>query len=74
MSEITLQYGSNEILWSNVAELPEVTDNVLRCIDADNTIIILRTFATQDLAVAARVKLLDLVDGGGVTIIVIDDL
>ena len=73
MAEITLKYGSNKILWSDIAELCEVTDNELRCIDTDNNTIVLRVFRTQDLAAAAREKLIKKV-GGGTTVIIIDDL
>lgn len=73
MDEITLKYGLNEILWSQIAELCEVTNNELRCIDTDNNTIVLRIFDTQDLAIAAREKLIEKV-GGGTTVIIIDDL
>jgi len=81
MDEITLKYGLNEILWSQIAELCEVTDNELRCINTDNETIVLRIFDTEDEAVLAREKLIEEIseaakrDGGGTTIIiVIDDL
>ena len=73
MDEITLKYGPNEILWSQIAELCEVTDNELRCIDLDENTIVLRIFDTKSLAEAAREKLIEKV-GGGTTVIIIDDL
>ena len=74
MDEITLKYGSNEILWSDIAELCEVIDNELRCIDLDENTIALRIFDTKDLAEAAREKLIEKVSEGGTTVIIIDDL
>jgi len=74
MDEITLKYGPNKILWSQIAELCEVTNNELRCIDTDNNTIVLRIFDTQDLAIAAREKLIEKVSEGGTTVIIIDDL
>ncbi len=73
MDEITLKYGLNEILWSQIAELCEVTDNELRCIDLDENTIVLRIFYTKSLAEAAREKLIEKV-GGGTIVIIIDDL
>lgn len=73
MDEITLKYGLNEILWSQIAELCEVTDNELRCIDLDENTIVLRIFDTKNLAEAAREKLIEKV-GGGTIVIIIDDL
>ena len=74
MDEITLKYGPNEILWSQIAELYEVDDNELRCIDLDENTIVLRIFDTKELAEAARERLIDIVSEGGTTVIIIDDL
>lgn len=68
-----LRYGDNEIEWSQVAELCEVTDNELKCIDTDNTTIVLRVFGTTAEAATARERLLAQI-GGTTIIIVIDDL
>jgi len=74
MDDITLKYGPNEILWSEIAELCEVTDNELMCIDTDNNTIVLRIFGSHAEAEAAREKLIKKISDGGITIIIIDDL
>jgi hypothetical protein len=73
MTEITLKYGGNSILWSEIAELCAVTNNELRCINLDNETIVLRVFETAAEAELARERLIEQV-GGGTTVIIIDDL